>query len=308
MLTAILFSVLLSPARASEPPKYEADAELKSLGSYAEADIADVNKLLSTPMEKAQAPALKAGIDDIGRQADGASASAQALDAAAQPPILEMTADIKGKGIRESFESRIEAASTAAPRKRWAKDSERARTLQNEPAPPGETPEEKAKRKDAIKAVLDLLAQADAALLDVETRLKAMDESRASARQENGRAATAEGELAAAVTRLGKGAGLIRDSSAEAKAAIDLLGTEPENETYTRANQKLAPVLDGGRAVYHEADVVKHRAQDFSARYAAYLKHAARFESERKAALQRLSDADGLLSSAEDALGRLSRT
>lgn len=306
MLTALLLSCLVSPARASQAPAYDPEPSIKVLLERSQAGTQDVDKLLGTTLEKEQAPILKAAVDDLQAQTQGVSDAAHRLDSDAGQPDQHMTDRVKGRGEKSFDDAYDDAASVdAALRKRWQDDTAQAKRLKDAPASGKLSADELSKRKDDVDRLIESLSEVDGVLSALEDALRTMDDARGTAKQAKDLGGEGKYELGSAAGEAVKAAQAVAQASTEAKARIDLLGVEPQTENHTMASVKLQPVLDGGRAASRQADVVKNRARDFASRYAQFTKAESRFDDARKTMKDKRDEASAELASAEDSLGRL---
>lgn len=284
-------------------PLYVPAADIKAIDSASQSELVALNKLLSTPINKDQASSLKNLINELISRSDSAAAAARLLHGQGEEPSLQMAAALKNRRGARSAELHYEeaAAAIAEQGERWRRVNELARSIERDI----DLKKDRRGRQATLDGARDKLKRAEEALKEGESRRKTLDEARRSVKETAARGDLPRYELGQAVENLGKNAASIRDASLEAKARIDALGTEPQNETRGRAYQKLSPIFDGARAVLYFADAAKHRAETFWERYAVFLKAAARFEDSRKAVAEKALAAKEAIASAEEILNGL---
>ncbi|MBI3548797.1 MAG: hypothetical protein HY078_07155 [Elusimicrobia bacterium] len=299
---------LLSPVSNAAAAAYSPDLDIRALREDNEAMMRAIDHLVSTAVEPEKIPALRARVDEALQHGGAAGARARGIYEGTTPPHDEMTAVVKGRGRLEPIDRRCEAiiGLHANMRKRWDRAYDVVHNLQPA-AYDGEDNAQRAQsriRRDAWGDAGHHLEDANRHLKECQPYTAEMDEYRQTVLSKTRRARQAREELARAVDTLSKSAEALGAAGREARARIDLVATEPQTENRGRAGQKIRELVDAARAVYYDADVAKHRSEDFGDNYRGYAGAYARFEERESAAERRLRDAEKPLKDAEDLLPR----
>lgn len=306
ILAVVFICWFSSPAAAA--PVYNPESDIKILVAAEATATQSGNQLRSAPVEKKRAGELHNLIDQFTQDADAVAGAAQSLYGGTDLPYDEMAAALKGNRKIESVQRRQEeaAASLTGVRARWRQAMDKVPPLNDSLKQNSNNQDQEFKRKEALlKNISDQLSEIDRLLKESEERLRESDEARQIVKDSAGHGAAPRDELGKAADSLSATAAAIRAASVAAKDSVDVLGSEPENETRSRAYQKIAAVLDGAKDIHYLSDVAKNRAENFGGLYKKFFKANALFGENHKAAAGLLSDAGRQLAAVERALESL---
>ncbi|MDE2143141.1 MAG: hypothetical protein KGJ84_12095 [Elusimicrobia bacterium] len=300
MKAIILF--LLAPSVALAATYDPSDART-ALEGHAAAAYTAADTAAGTPLEAEKAASIKANLDQAAAEAGLAENGAKSLETEGSLRAGEMKNALKGKD--ERAKSLADGSQTA--RNRWKKlTADQADLKAKVDALPDEKPagkpnEDKSRLKDTLDQAATYLQSADANLTLSENGASAMSSSVDQMTSLQHRSISPAEERKSADDDAVAAADSLPPPTAEAKAAVDLLGHEPQAENRTRAGSKLGVPRDITRRLLSDADRAGHRDEDFASLSDAFDRALAAFTDADKASDGKTDAAKGFLDQGEAA-------
>jgi hypothetical protein len=296
-LTAALLVALPALAHA----KYDPGEDRAALRSHATAAYEAAANAAGRPLEAAKAAAIKSDLDEAAGQSRLAAEAAKSMETAAGLRADEMDNVVNGRlGSAPEAAAKQATDAAAAGQSRWKTLSKDRDDLKGKvDALPDE---KKAKFKDGMDKATAALDGADAALLPAQAGAATMTAGAAQMAALRSRALGPAGERKAADDEVVAAYNNLPPPVAEAKAAVDLLGTEPQAENRTRAGQKLGVSRDVTQRLLAAADRACNRSDDFYGLSKGFDLSRGSYEDGRQAADGKPAAAKALLDQAEAAL------
>lgn len=287
--------------------RYDPDSDRNAFLRQARASYGAAANAAARPLEPGKVKDIDADLDEAVEDARLAGEAAKTLESEAVKRAAEMDAALKGK----DEEARAAADAAAAGRGRWKAltigvTEQRARVgAMPDKTPDGKTNEEKARLGGLLDQTAASLAAADQALTASEAAagLADVDVGRMSeARRRSGRSA---GERTASVGEALKAQGELPALVATAKAAVGLIGQEPQSVNRTRAGEALQDPREAARRLAAAADRAFNQADDFRRQSDRFDQAKAAYEAARDDSRRRLGEAKSPLDQAEETLARV---
>lgn len=304
---AALFATGLS--FAAEPPRFPTDQDVGALRADAQAVIQAVNVVLPQPVQPDRVAIIKGGLDDVARQSGAADSDAKSLQARVEPPLLWMTALVKGKGDIVGCERRVPLASgsISAARRRHQEAMSLADSLKSElNRPEREKDPDKPRKLAEIAQAAAKLNAADGPLREAEDAVSKFESPCSEMKSKLFNANELKFELDKNASELARHAAIAQNASGEAKAAVDNF-KEGDNASQARAYGKITETLDAGKNASNYAGVCATRVAWIGERYASSLKAQAKLVDVLSGFTKKLDEAEAPLASAEQILANLRR-
>jgi NADH-quinone oxidoreductase subunit C len=298
--------LLLPLAALVSAARYDPDADRQTLIRQARASHKAAADAAARPLEPGKIKDIDADLDESAEDARLAAEAAKSLESEAVKRAAEMDAALKGKDEEADATARAAAALRARLKAiSIGIDEQRAR-VGNMPdqTPDGKPNEAKARLSALLDRAAAALATADQAVTAAETAASqaGLDAGRMS--ETRRRSGGPAGERATAVGQALKAQGELPPLVAAAKAAVALIGQEPQNVNRTRAGEALLDPREAARKLLDAADRACNRADDFRRESDRFDKAKAAYEQAREDAQRRLGEAKEPLENADEALSR----
>lgn len=257
MKIAALFLIAPTLALAA---KYDPDHDRAVLRQNATDAYQSAARAAGLPLAPESIPGIKSSLDDALASARLASEAAKTLETGASRRAGEIDAALKA----------LPAPAPEPPRARWKTlTDDRAGLQKRVNALPGSDPD-KAELNDALDRAGASLSAADSAITKAEAAAKAAADAASAMKDAARRALGPGGERAEADGEVVRLTEALPPPVAEAKAAADLLGQEPQSVNRTRAGDKLTVPRELTRRLLSAADRACNRADDYRILSAAF--------------------------------------
>ncbi|MFI5346162.1 MAG: hypothetical protein ACHQ51_07290 [Elusimicrobiota bacterium] len=303
MIRFMMIAVSLLTAVTVVAAKYDPAEERTALRQHANAAYSNADTAAGTPLEPGKAAAIKGTLDQTVAEANLAESSAKSLETAGYLRAGEMENALKGK---DDAAKNVADGSQAA-RNRWKKLSSDQNELKAkvdalpDEKPAGKPNEDKSRLKSTLDQAATYLNSADGNLTVAENGATAMLSSVDQMKSIKHRSQSPAAERKAADDEVASSADSLPSPVSEAKAAVDLLGQEPQAENRTRAGAKLGVPRDIARRLLSAADRACNRDGDFVSLSNAFDRAQGGYEDARKASDGKTEAAKALLDQAEAA-------
>ena len=300
-MKSILY-LLLAPSLVLAA-KYDPSEERTALRQHATAAYTAAENAAGLPLEPAKAAMIKADLDDAVAEANLAASSAKSLETAGSFRAGEMESALKGK---DDAAKNLGDAATAL-RSRWKKLTSDQKDLKEkvdalpDEKPAGKPNEDKSRLKGMLDQAATFLSNADGNLTIAENGAPAMSSAVDQMNSINHRSKSPAGERKSADDEALSSSDALPPPVAEAKAAVDLLGQEPQGVNRTHAGDKLGVPRELTRRLLAAADRACNRDGDFVSLSSAFERAKNAFEDARRAADGKPEAAKALLEQAEAA-------
>jgi hypothetical protein len=292
--------LLIAPSLALAA-KYDPAEERAALRQHANAAYVAADTAAGTPLEPAKAASIKGSLDQAVAEANLAESSAKSLETAGYLRAGEMENALKGKD--DTAKNLADGSLTA--RNRWKKltsDQNELKTKVDalpDEKPAGKPNEDKSRLKSTLDQAATFLSSADGDITPAENGASVMTSSVDSMKSIKHRSQSPADERKSADDEAVSAADSLPPPVSEAKAAVDLLGQEPQNENRTRAGAKLGVPRDITRRMLSAADRACNRDGDFVSLSSAFDRVLGAYQDAQKASDGKLEAAKPLLDQAE---------
>jgi len=293
MTTAPVLVLLLAPSLVLAA-KYDPAEERAGLRRHADAAYAHAAAAAGTPLEPAKAGAIKGELDQAATEAVLAESVAKTLETAGSLRAGEMENALRGKDDA----AKALADDALSARNRWKKRTADQNDLKKQV---DALPSEKPGAKEALAKAAGFLASADGVITIAENGAAGLAASAELMKSVQRRSKSPAGERKAADDEVVSASDALPAPAAEAKAAVDLLGQEPQNEFRTRAGAKLEVPRDLARRISSAADRACNRDGDFVSLSSAFDRALGGYQDAQRAADGKIEAARGFLDQAEAA-------
>jgi len=275
--------------------KYDPDHDRAVLRQNADAAYQSAVRAASLPLAPESAPGIKASLDDALASARSASEAAKTLETGASRRAGEIDAALTA----------LPAPAPEPPRARWKTlTDERAALLKRVDALPNADPD-KADLGDALDRAGASLPAADSAMTKAEAAAKAAADAAAAMKDAARRSRGPGGERADADGEVVRLTEALPSPVAEAKAAVDLLGQEPQSVNRTRAGNALVAARELTGRLLSAADRACNRTDDYRILSAAFDRAQADGAEARAAGAAAAAEAKAALDEAQRAQNRV---
>lgn len=307
MIKSTSIALLIAAVPAVAFARYDPDADRAAFLRQARASYGAAANAAARPLEPGKVKDIDADLDETAEDARLAGEAAKTLESEAVKRAAEMDGALKGK----DEEARAAADAAAAGRARWKAltiglTEQRARVgAMPDHRPDGQPNEEKARLGGLLDQTAASLATADEALTAAGAAASLADVNvgrMAEARRRSGRSA---GERTAAVGEALKAQGELPALVATAKAAVALIGQEPQSVNRTRAGEALLDPRERARRMSGAAERAGNEADDFRRQSDRFDQAKTAYETARDDSRRRLGEAKSPLDQAEETLGRV---
>ncbi len=300
MKPARLSILLLAAASAlAAAAKYDPDEDRAALRQAARASYDASSNAVGIPLAPERAADIKAALDESLAQANLASNRAKSLETTASQRADAMAGELKGHGApAPASDAKDLNDAAAASRARWKTLSKDHDDLPARVSALPHANKDKASLNASLVSSAASLTAADAALTQAEAAGAAATAAVSAMALAEKRAHGSADERAAPDAEVSRLDDALPPAVADAKAAVDLLGQEPQSVNRTRAGQKLAVPRDLMGRLYTAADRACNRADEYHSRSAAFDRAQADFDAAKTAGAS-TADAKTALDSAD---------
>lgn len=251
--------LLIAPSFALAA-KYDPDRDRAVLRQSADAAYQSAARAASLPLAPESAPGIKESLDDALASARLASEAAKTLETGASRRAGEMDGALKS----------LPDPPADPGRARWKTLSGGQDGLRKRVDALPESDADKAELTGELDRAGASLTSADAALAKAEAAAKAAADAASAMKDAARRALGPGGERAEADGEVVRLTEALSSPVAEAKAAADLLGQEPQSVNRTRAGDKLVVPRELAGRLRAAADRACNRADDYRTLSAAF--------------------------------------